>query len=222
MHNLQKLAQQWLPVVGYEGLYEISDLGNVRSCPRKAISSGRVMNLLAKDISVNKKWGTVSLYCAAVVARYHVSTFVATAFVPNPNGYKEIKHKNGNRLDNRAENLEWVPSTKKEKKEYKSKSAPIIQQLDEDRKVIKEWPNTYTVFNKAGLRQGIIHKVCCGLKKDYAGFTWRYKDHNLAIKSHKEALAALQKKMDAILDMINERREIEVMEQMFEIKPANL
>lgn len=95
------MEEIWKPVVGYEGFYEVSNLGRVKSLhcnPAKIIAqTGRPNHYLSVHLSKNGK-----------ATRKNVHRLVAMAFVSNPSNKLQVNHINGNRADNRAENLEWV------------------------------------------------------------------------------------------------------------------
>lgn len=103
----------WKPIVGYEGLYEVSDSGDVRSVDR--VEKSDVWNLRTRKGRLLRKqtkrsgYDSVNLYKGGHMKTYLVHRLVASAFVPNPNpGLTEVNHKNGNRTDNAASNLEWI------------------------------------------------------------------------------------------------------------------
>ena len=100
--------EKWLPVVYFEGLYEVSDLGRVRSVRR---------NRLMKLEGV-KGYRRVMLSVDGVTARHFVHAMVMRAFVgPCPPGH-EINHKRGDRSDNRLSMLEYVTPSQNNKHAY--------------------------------------------------------------------------------------------------------
>lgn len=109
--------EQWKPVVGYEGLYEVSSLGRVRSLARTASHwRGRTRTVPARILSTplagHAKWGgyPVAHLCKEGVAKMiYVHRLVAAAFI-GPTGDLEVNHINGIKTDNRPENLELVTS----------------------------------------------------------------------------------------------------------------
>lgn len=105
----------WRDVEGFEGRYEVSFLGHLRFADKE---DKRMVKCRQ-----NGNYLTASLYhkgnTEATYAKIHM--LVANAFVPNPEGYTSVRHKNGKLLDNRADNLEWVETEPAKKRKRKSK-----------------------------------------------------------------------------------------------------
>lgn len=105
----------WLPVSGYEGLYEVSDLGRIRSLDRVVVdkSGKRTRKFKGKiltNVCANTGYHLVSLHKNNKrVERRQVHRLVAETFLPNPEcNSMYVDHRNGVRTDNRVENLRWV------------------------------------------------------------------------------------------------------------------
>ena len=105
------LREEWKPIKGYEGLYEISNLGQVKSLARK-VSNGHVLvdcrEKLLKPNTLKKGYLQVTLYDGKSRRCFQVHRLVAEAFIPNQNNMPQVNHKNGNKQDNRLCNLEWT------------------------------------------------------------------------------------------------------------------
>lgn len=105
-------SEQWKPIKGWEGLYEISNIGNVKSLERNFTDSlGRNKILPEKLLSIhfNKKtrYQRVNLSANGKVVTRDVHRLVAEAFIPNPKNFPYINHKDENRRNNAVDNLEW-------------------------------------------------------------------------------------------------------------------
>lgn len=102
----------WKDIPGYEDLYQVSNIGNIRSLDRFVDNSlhGKIK---IKGKLMSKKLGTPRYYCVHLTKNgkrksYLVHRLVGLAFIHNLYNYSDINHKNLNRLDNRVENLEWM------------------------------------------------------------------------------------------------------------------
>ncbi len=104
--------EEWKPVVGYEGLYEVSSLGNIRSLERNIVrSDGVVTHIRAKMICpvLNEDGYRQCKLCRnGKHSTKRVHRIVAEAFIDNPYGYDEVNHIDSNRENNCVENLEWI------------------------------------------------------------------------------------------------------------------
>ena len=178
-------AETWKPVVGYEGYYEISDKGNLRSVDRvETMRNGRTRMKYGKPLA--KVWyDGQHHYKGATLCkdgqhkRLSIHRLVAMAFVPNPNGYPEVNHIDEDRLNNCADNLEWCD------RQYNNTHGTIrarvatsqgksVLQLDENGAVIKQWASQGLAAASTGASQTGISACCRGACKQSGGFGWRY------------------------------------------------
>lgn len=119
------INEVWKPIKDYEGLYEVSNLGNVRSLDH--IASNGVKDILYKGKVIAPFYDGKRNYFQVTLCkgRYHKRKFlvhrlVALMFIPNPHDLREVNHKDGNKTNNRLSNLEWV--TSKQNKDHARKN----------------------------------------------------------------------------------------------------
>jgi len=126
----------WKPVIGYEGLYEVSNLGRVRSLPRevshfekgqKYIRDGRVLKY-GHGHGRRYKYLFVCLCKDQQRSMKRVNRLVAEAFIPNPDNLPMVNHKDENPSNNRVDNLEWCTA------KYNSNYGTARERMKETRK----------------------------------------------------------------------------------------
>lgn len=104
-------AVEWRPVHGFEGLYEVSNRGEIRSLERDlTLKCGKVRHYKSVNLSGGvdgKGYLTVNLTNGKTKKTFRFHRIVAEAFIPNPNGLPQVNHKDGNKLNNNVSNLEW-------------------------------------------------------------------------------------------------------------------
>lgn len=158
--------ETWLPVAGYEGLYEVSNLGRVRS-----LVSGRVRRP-AKD---HGGYLIVTLCKNGEQKTYRAHRLVATAFHENPLNLPEVNHRNEVKTDNRAMNLEWCDATYNNAYGTRIEriSTPVYQ-YDLDGAFVAWYPSTAEAARRTGVNHGAISSCASGKRKTQGGFQWRY------------------------------------------------
>lgn len=104
--------EEWRPVENWEDVYEVSNQGRVRSISRDIeYSDGRIIHREGKVITpnkVNSGYYQITFYSHGGHERHYVHQLVAKTFIDNPNDYTEIHHKDHDKSNNCANNLEWV------------------------------------------------------------------------------------------------------------------
>jgi len=163
------MIESWNDVVGYEGLYEVSNLGRIKR-------NGRILKP-GKD---RHGYLQIVLYKNGIYKRFYIHRLVAYAFIPNPTNLPIINHKDEIPTNNAVNNLEWCTSqynanygTRNERM-AKNKSKPVLQ-YDLNGNFIREWPSGLKVEEELGIDQGNISSCCLGKIKTAGGFVWRFK-----------------------------------------------
>jgi len=120
--------EQWKPVKGYEELYEVSNLGRVKSKTREFSRPHPIIDGVVQHISykpkfvkfhiTDKGYCRLGLYKDGVKKNHQVHRLVANSFIPNPENKEQVNHINGIKCDNRLENLEWVTNLENREHSY--------------------------------------------------------------------------------------------------------
>ncbi len=116
------MEEIWKDCIGYEGLYQVSDLGRVKSMERQSIGKNNSIRILKEKIlecNVDEKgYKFLHLWNKSVKKRITVHRLVAQHFIENPNGLPQVNHKDGVKSNNVVYNLEWCTSSQNIKHAY--------------------------------------------------------------------------------------------------------
>lgn len=140
MAILENPIENWKAVKGYETLYEVSDLGGIKSL---------TYNKIMKPIL--KKWGylNISLYKNKESRTFRVHRLILITFVENVNNYPVVNHINGNKSDNRVCNLEWVTESENNTHRYIGKQKSSKYTGVQWHKATNKWLAKYKLNQKA-------------------------------------------------------------------------
>ena len=102
--------ERWCDIPEYEGKYQISNLGRIKSLSRTSNNrngSFKTKEIIMKPMKASNGYLIACLWKNNKQKKFIIHKLVADAFIPNPNGYKEINHKDENKENNIVDNLEW-------------------------------------------------------------------------------------------------------------------
>lgn len=179
----------WLPIYGYEVIYEISDFGEVKSLNYNHTGKEKI---LAKKLH-RSGYDTVMLCKNAEKKNKSIHILVAQAFVDNPQRKPQVNHKDGNKHNNCAENLEWVTASENIKHSFdvlgkqpinkgrlgKSHyAAKPIYQYSLDGTLVKAWDCVSDAAREIGCKPCQILNNVKGRNRTCHGYMWRYEKYN--------------------------------------------
>ena len=176
----------WKDIKSFEGLYQVSTWGRVRSLDKyidvkirnvdKVLKRGKIL----KPVYYKNGYLTVGLCKNGKVTRFYVHRLVAEAFIPNPENKPEVNHKDEVKSNNYRTNLEWM--TTKENINYGThtkrsaeKRSKTVYQYDKDYNLIKEWSSA-SEAGRNGFLRSHVNACCLGKCKTHKGFIWSYEE----------------------------------------------
>ena len=168
----------WKPILNYEGLYEVSNWGRVKS-----LKFGKERILKP---GTNKYGYLIVILCKnGKVKSFSVHRLVAEAFLPNPHNYPCVNHKDECKTNNNVNNLEWCTYTynnnygtkieRISKNRDTSKYFKPILQYTLDGVFVREW-KSIAEAGRNGFNQGHITDCCRGVRQTHKGFIFKYKE----------------------------------------------
>jgi len=175
----------WKDIVGYEGMYQVSNLGRVKSLNYNRTGKENILST-----SKNKGYFNVVLSKKGFkpfTVRTH--RLVAEAFIPNPQNKPQVNHIDGNKLNNNIENLEWNTASENQQHAYdtglkisnwlnkKGKEnhlSKIIYQYTKDLQFIKKWYCIMDAVRELNIKHSNISRCVNGKRKSTGGFRWSY------------------------------------------------
>ena len=189
------MKEIWEDIYGYKNLYKINNKGEIYSYISKKI---------VKSSKKSNGYLFIHLYNKGTNKCKYIHRLVAEAFIPNPNNYLEVNHKDGNKLNNCVDNLEWC--TKKQNMQHASKNNLIpkrygadnifskkVIQLDLKYQPIKIWDSTGEILRELNIPKQNVSDNCNN--KNYRTRNWIFMWFDDYIKiSNMEQFALKRKK----------------------------
>ena len=178
--------EEWKDIAGYEGLYQVSSLGRVKSLSRRDRLNRVIQEKILKPRSDKKGYLMVNLYKESKRKSYKVHRLVAQAFILNPENKPQVNHKDEDKTNNRVDNLEWA--TAKENVNYGTRNERVAKSHVNNKKLSKpiyginvktneriEFPSIKEAGG-SGFGQGNIVHCLKGRCKSHKGYKWFYKE----------------------------------------------
>lgn len=178
------MSEIWKDVPGYEGYYQISNMGNVKSLDRVVEKSGRLHHIKGHILRQSKtRCGYYIIGFSKEDKRtYHlVHRLVADVFIPNPDNLPCVNHKDEVKVNNHADNLEWCTHLynnifgDRQERVHSKIRKPVIQRSLSGEE-IKRFPSMKQASIETGINYSVIAEVCKNKygRKTAGGFKWHY------------------------------------------------
>lgn len=185
------MEEIWKDIDGYEGMYQISSFGNVRSLTRTYWNGKTESKLPGRVLVINysKNYPTIHLCKHSVRKTIMIHRLVAIYFIPNPSNKLTVNHKDGNKTNNAATNLEWATQSEnafhsfRELGRVSSSSGrrgilwPLskkVIQYSREGVQIKLWNSIADIKRELGINHNDISSCCHGRLKTAGGFKFQF------------------------------------------------
>ena len=191
------MEEIWKDIEGFEGIYQVSNLGKVRSLDRYVNTAILHSKLKKTKGRILKQSCNIHGYSFVSLGKkpkpYSVHRLVAKTFIPNPKNKEFVDHINTVRTDNRVENLRWATRSENNRNPNTTAKQSLYRKgrtLSENtKKKLKETAQKYKIIcietnycyesikecaKKTNIDAGHIGQVCRGKRKTAGGFHWKY------------------------------------------------
>ena len=173
------MTEIWLPIEGYENLYEVSNLGRVRSLERTVIKKNGVTRKfhgkILKPGTRRDGYLSVQLCKNGIVRSFLIHRLVSTAFLPTSDKKFQVNHLDEDKTNNTVENLEWC--TAKENTNYGTRNKRASEKLSKPVLCVELnqiFPSITEAAKQLGLYVGNLGSVLAGRYKTTGGYHWEY------------------------------------------------
>ena len=176
-------------IKGYEGIYEISESGKIRSLDRKVeYKDGSTRKCKGKELKPRMDKGgyaIIQLNKNGIAKSWRVHRLVAETFIANPNNLPEVHHKNHDRADNRIQNLKWVTIYEQRDNHWRKAHSKA---LGTSLRVVghgidKVFISSMEVERKLGIDHRYASKVANGIRKQANGYRIYFADKEIEAKN---------------------------------------
>lgn len=175
------MQEIWKDIVGYEGLYQVSNFGRVKSLRRTTLAAnGARRNYPEKILTPFKnKTGylSIQLYFGHKNVHKLIHRIMAESFIPNPKKLDQVNHKNGIKNDNSLNNLEWI--SRRGNALHAAYELGIVIGNNRYKKVRcletnKDYPSIRSAARSTNIPITCLKRVLRGERKDYCGLHWKF------------------------------------------------
>ena len=180
------MLEMWKDIQGYDGLYQVSNMGIVKSLDRIDCIGRNKSEIILKPCNNGKGYRYVTLAKDGKTLHMYIHRLVAMAFIDNPSELREVNHKNEEKESNQSYNLEWcdrkynmnygtvMDRICKKKRGVPFKNRRMIEAFDINTGItILAFSTIYKAMENGHESSG-ISAVCKGKRKTYHGYGWRY------------------------------------------------
>lgn len=191
---LNKQVEIWKDITGYEGIYQISNYGRVKSLDREIHKNNGVIE--HRNGQIMKLLLDKDGYCILglriknkIKKSFRVHRLVAEAFIKNPDNLPEVNHKDENKSNNYVQNLEWCSSQYNNKYGTKSERTQItkiktssyncrkpVLQFDLNGNLIKRWESASEAERKLNFSNSCINRCCNHQRNKYLNYKWEFEN----------------------------------------------
>lgn len=182
------MKEIWKPVRNYEGLYEVSNMGRVKSVERMKWCGKGYYKAPERILKLKKRkdgYLQIKLHKDGAEKVYLVHRLVSEAFIPNPNNLPEVNHKDEDKTNNHIDNLEFCSRlynntyngrAKKAGKKLAEKLSKPVYSISKESGLITYWKSATVASRQIGISQSNICACLKGKRKSAGGFYWQYSD----------------------------------------------
>lgn len=150
----------WKDIKGYEGLYQISNLGKIKSNKK----------ILKPYINKKDGYAYIGLHKNKNNKVLKIHRLVAQTFIDNPNNLPQVNHKDENKTNNSIDNLEWCSA----KYNITYSQGKMINQFDKNNIFLKQWPSAMEIQRHLKIDNSNIIACCRNKRQTAGGYIWKY------------------------------------------------